>query len=702
MARRKGSKDFKLTLDLNSFPDEVERVTTREPKRSLRKIICWDGEGMNLSGPGKPQHYVLFGCSAETTTPLVSQRLRTGELLEYILEIGQKYPGAVHLAYSFKYDVNMIVRNLTPLQKAELHVDNKTVIPNGFPELPATWNYRYTVEYIPGKIFRVSRMDRKTLKGTSVRIYDVFSFFARAFLDAAESILSSDLSEADRDVIAAGKKDRGGNLWPDIERVRQYWAAEIRIMERMCERFRDVMYAAGLRLTAWYGPGAIASFLIKKNKLGDHIQNEPEIPEVHTASKHAYAGGRFELFQLGRFTGPVWGLDINSAYPWALSGAPSLGRDHGQWTHVRNPSRIEEFGVYRISFRGSGNVFEHRAMPLFHRDKSGSISFPGMCDGWYWSPEARVVKSLAKHFTDVHIHEGWVWENDGSRPFTFLEEMYQKRLELGKNNIISMPYKLGPNSMYGKFAQQIGFREGKFGELSLPPESHCLPLAGWITSKCRAELYKLMVQIPPQHLIAVETDGIFTTFDPANIQHLSTGNYLGEWDVTQYDEMLYLRNGIYHKRRGDEWSKPKARGLDATSIGRIDVENYLRNFGPSEFPILKAKLKDRFIGLGAALSGGLEKVDEKHCVWEPGSRDVVPGGNGKRIHIPSRCVACLSGRNGYEAPHPLIIHSDAGMKSPLMSRAHTLLWETRNRTVAQVEASRLERLDRDRLQHPEY
>lgn len=698
-------KHVRNTIDFASLGIDTEPTSITDKKRrpEPRRMIAWDGEGMNLSGPGKPQHYVLFGCSAETSSPLISTRLRTGEMLDYILEIGRKYKGAVHVAYSFKYDANMILRDLTPMQKAELHSENKVVIPNGFAGIPSSWNYRYTVDYIPGKIFSVSRMDKKTLKGERVRIYDAFSFFARAFLDSAESILKDELSDDDRTTIANGKSDRGGNLWVDIERVREYWVAEIRIMERMMCKFREVMFDAGIKLTAWYGPGAIASYLIKKNKLSEHIQNEPDIADVHMASKHAYAGGRFELFQLGRVTGPVFGLDINSAYPWALSMAPSLGREHGEWRHVDKPERIEDFGVYRISFRGSPSLFEQRAMPLFHRDKTGSISFPGMCDGWYWSPEARVVHALRRNFTDVHISEGWIWESDGTRPFVFLEEMYQKRQQLGKSNIISMPYKLGPNSMYGKFAQQIGFREGKLGELSLPPESHCLPLAGWITSKCRAELYKLMVQIPSADLIAVETDGIFTTFDPSNLRHVEIGDYLGQWELTEYEEMMYLRNGIYHKRGKDgEWSKPKARGLDATSIGRIEVQDYLRKAGPGPFPELAVKLKDRFIGFGAALQGGIESVNEKHCVWEPGEREVVPGGNGKRIHIPERCMACHQGRSAYETPHPLMIHSQAGIESPLMSREHSLLWETRNKTVAQREADRLEKLSRDFLSHPEY
>src|SRR3546814_1212993 len=89
--------------------------------------------------------------------------------------------------------------------------------------------------------------------------------------------------------------------------VLRYWRAEIKRMERMTERFREVMFDAGFKLSRWYGPGALASYVIRTKGLKDHIQNRPFESAVHQASKHAYAGGRFELFRIGRIEGPVYG-----------------------------------------------------------------------------------------------------------------------------------------------------------------------------------------------------------------------------------------------------------------------------------------------------------------------------------------------------------------------------------------------------------
>src|SRR3546814_12962903 len=65
----------------NASEVEDTHHTGKGPSRDVplerRKIIAWDGEGMNLSGDDMPQHYVLFGCSADTENPMISRKLYT-------------------------------------------------------------------------------------------------------------------------------------------------------------------------------------------------------------------------------------------------------------------------------------------------------------------------------------------------------------------------------------------------------------------------------------------------------------------------------------------------------------------------------------------------------------------------------------------------------------------------------------------------
>jgi hypothetical protein len=666
----------------------TDTETFHEPKQGFgqewkqRRIICWDGEGMNLRGEGKPQNYVLFGCSAETETPLVGRVLNAGHLLNYMCEVSEKYPGAVHVAYSFKYDFNMIIQTLGWQHKLELKNTGSVTVDGGWASCPESWGYRYFIKYTPGKIFELMRQEKEHReRKVRIRIDDVFSFFGCSFIKACESILQDDISDLDREVIEHGKKDRGHNLWEDLAEVREYWTAEIRLMERMVERFREVMYQAGFKLTQWYGPGALANYIIRTRKLKHHIQNTPDIKEVHNASKHAYTGGRFELFQFGRIHQPVYGIDRNSAYPYALRDAPSLGQDHGSWRHQELPTSISEFAVYRISFSHQGPqnpLHVYTPMPLFHRDHKGSISYPPKCEGWYWSPEARMVQDWGRRYGGVVIHEGWVWEHDGTRPFNFLGELYDERQRLGKKNVLSIPYKLGPNCIYGKLAQRVGGKEK-------PPPSHCLPLAGWITSHCRAALFNIMVQIPQGQLVAVETDGIYTTLHPDRIK-MRTGDALGEWGVDVYDEMLYLQNGIYGRRSGSEWLTPKSRGVDSTSVPTQVLRDYFQQAGPGVFPGLEVQMKPRFVGLSAAMVGDPEKVNERHCVWYQEPKVLQPAATGKRVHLAG-CPVCREGLSAWERPHPLAVLTRAGFDSPLMSAQHTLPWEGKEnpRTLAARE-----------------
>lgn len=662
-----------ITLDLSDV--EVEELPTqvtraqRDTPLEKRRIIAWDGEGMKLSGDDKPQHYVMFGCSAEPEWVMVHPDLKTMEILEYIIAVGERYPNAVHIGYGFRYDANMIIKGLPNKHLRTIKEHGEVTFKLG----PFWWR----IHVIPGKSFRVTkRWSKASGKRSgdgyvSVKIDDMVSFFACPFLNACESILSDVLSDSDREIIAHGKTARKANLWVDLDDVQRYWRAEIRLMAQMADRFRDVMFAAGIKLKDWYGPGAIATYLITTKKLRSHIQNVPEIREVHEASKIAYAGGRFELYRMGRIQGPVFGYDINSAYPAALSKAPSLGEGHGEWVYVSSPNHIEEFGVYRITYNHMGRArpIEFAAMPLFHRDARGSISFPQFVSGWYWSPEAECAMEMGRRYAGaVTIHEGWVWRHDDTRPFEFLEEMFHERIRLGKKNVVSMPYKLGPNSMYGKLAQRVGWDKKN----NLPPKSHCLPLAGWITSNCRASLYRVMVQIPRHKLMAVETDGIYTTVPPEELA-MDAGESLGQWGREDYDEMLYLQSGVYHRRVGDTWKPPKARGLDIASVSQPIIENYLRNCNPGEFPTLTVNMRERFIGLNAAYVRG-RGVDVKEHLgkWEAGTRDMEPGGKGKRAHITKVCGECQMGLTAWDSPHSLAIRTRSVGD---MSTPHNLPWE---------------------------
>src|SRR3546814_12185915 len=100
--------------------------------------------------------------------------------------------------------------------------------------------------------------------------------------------------------------------------------------------------------------------------------------------------------------------------------------------------------------------------------------------------------------------------------------------------------------------------------------------------------------------------------------------------------MLYLQNGIYHRREGRIWLPPKSRGLDITSVSQPVVEQHLRGLSPGDFPPLTVAMKSRYVGLSAAMVGykggfSVGRVQEWHCRWEAEKGAGEKGGRGKKM-----------------------------------------------------------------------
>lgn len=646
----------------------------KPPEHNDRMVIAWDMEGISLSGTDNPQHPVLFGCSAHPDTPTRGWNISTREMLEYIMYIAEKYPHSIHVGFGFKYDANMIIKGLTEKQIVRLHKQGSVRF--RFDE-DNVWSIRW----IPGKMFTVTKRWGAAAKGksrsnsrakTSVTIYDYSSFFGQAFLKTAEQILGSQLTADDHDVIEHGKLARGHQSWNDMPAIQHYWEREILLIKRVFEKFRSVMYDAGFPLKDWYGPGALANYINEKYNIRPHLGAAQSTTgfmprEVHVASKHAFSGGRFELFQAGRIKGPVYSIDINSAYPYALTKIPSLHPDEGKWVHVEQPQSIKQFGVYRIKFVApKASPIDFRAMPLFWRDNRGMISYPNRVHGWYWSPEAAIVHNQS----GVDVLEGWEWHsNEQIYPWDFLHEMYDTRMRIGKKSLLSMPFKLGPNSLYGKYAQTVGWNEDKME----PPKSHALPIAGWITSYCRAKLYGVMQQIPGK-IVAVETDAVYTTVDPSTL-NLTVGDELGQWGASQYDEMMYIQSGMYHTKSNGKWEGIHSRGINKSEYPGDVAENYLRSLVAGEpWGALTLETKPRFIGAGAAIASSVP-TKEILGSWRSQTKEMTLGDTGKRVHSCNVdiCEQCRRGVSPYDEPHRLFISSRSDGEK--LSYPRKLPWE---------------------------
>jgi len=647
----------------------TETVTKRRTKdRADSLVIAWDGEGIDLHGEDKPQSYVLFGCSTEPDSPLVIERpkqsLEYPQILKYICDVGSRHPGAVHIGFGFGYDQNMIIAAM-PLQWKERLYNGGAIV---FYDGPNR-EIKYRVKITWKKRLEVTRTsaDGKV----AVRIDDISSFFHSSFVKAYSNVVR-DFND-NWQIVIEGKKQRGTQTeFSDLQYVRRYWRAEIVALAQLGQEFKALMVKGGFPLTDWYGPGALANFLRRKAKLNVHEYGAKEhnIPiGLHNACKSAFYGGRFEQFLCGRIIGPVFSIDINSAYPAGFCDIPTL-KDGGFWCHVTEASADPHtFGVYFIRYRDAERITSRNVprrsdipQPLPYRNADSNISYPSIVDGWYWRPEAQVMMDL--YADKSEITEGWEWipATDEYPWRDLMQAMFAIRKELkAKGDTTEMAYKLCINSLYGKMAQRVGWDK----ERKTPPGSHSLAIAGFITSHCRASLMRVMAQIPIGELIAVETDGIYTTKHPDELALPSgIGKELGQWELDIYDEMLYVQNGVYCARQGDEWVKTKSRGFSFTYVSPQVLSDYLTTLMPGVKwePLKIAKKVASFMGIGIAMNlsrnskGAVNpfKVKALHCVWKQQEREITPSGKGKRIHVPAYCAACDAGFNAYECAHMLI------------------------------------------------
>lgn len=680
---------------------EKKRGRSRVKDYSHFRMIAWDGEGIKLRGEKFPQSYVLFGCSADTDNPLIikdsNSTLSFTAIVDYALDIKRAHPDAFHVGYFFKYDQNMIIQTLTSVQKTRLYEKNRVSVKVG--------GYRYGVKWIPGKRITLSRRNLATEKTESVRIDDFASFLARSFVKAYTSLCSGMASDAALAILTEGKAARSATTYDDMPEVTRYWKTEIVMLEQLATTFRDIVYAADFRLRDWYGPGALANYLRKSYGLAAHEWGgkESNMPKaVHMASKCAYFGGRFEQFQVGRVKGPIYVYDINSAYPTAFTQLPTLA-EGGFWHRVDKPTTTEHtIGVYKVEIHypwESTRATDIYPLPI-RLFKHPSVFGP-RSSGWYWHPEVTILERTHANRPETYtITEGWEWvPPTDEKPWSFIEDMFNQRLALkSQKNPVEMAYKLAMNSLYGKMAQNVGWDEDTYE----PPKAHTLPIAGWITSYCRSRIFYAANQCPPGSVIAIETDSIITTY-PLHKFGLPVGDLLGQWDVTQYDEIIMLQSGLYLYREDGEWKKPKSRGMDAESLTEPLISRYLSSLRPSEkWTPLQVPQKERFIALGAAVSrsrttdGTINpfKMGQIHCRWESTPRDLQPGMIGKRVHVWENCAACRNGHTPNTKPHALTVNWFPFM--PYTSLPYQLPWErSYQKSKAQQEAETRE----DELSH---
>lgn len=612
---------------------------------SNKAFLGWDGEGITPEGVAT-QNYVLFGHSGGQY--ITAESLNTKQCLDFMIQSKRDFPDHIMVGFAITYDAEMILKDLTPKHLERLHKQTRV-----------RWG-PYRIEYLPNKWFQVS-MGTKDDKVTC-KIWDVWSFFACSFVKAIRQYLP----EENIDDIVSGKAMRRDFTTDQLKTdILPYWAHEVILLAKMMHRLRDLLYKANLYPNMWHGPGAIANYLNRTHNTKQAMNND--LPRgVMDAAQFAFAAGRIEQFKVGRIGQAIYRYDLNSAYPAAMTELPALT---GKWDYSTNVHKedVQQYGLYYLEFSQLLDS-TNNPKPLFHRTRSAHILFPAYTNGWYWGPEVLNVVNYYPSNT-YNIKAGWILENTESRPFAWVGDMYEERLEMKRRGEQSqLALKLGLNSLYGKTAQRVGY-----DTYQKIPKWHQYEWAGYITSRTRARLFEAaMLASEHNALIALETDAVFSMVELA----LPCSEQLGEWGYDTFEDCIYLQSGVYWllNDKGD-WQS-KFRGMDPETLTidksmtylaetRLDVNN-VKDYSAQT---MKGLMRHRFVGSKACLHTG--KFEEWRN-WKDECVQLMVGNSFKRTHVPAICETCLITPYANCMPHNL-----ASVPPPtLMSYASALPWRT--------------------------
>lgn len=491
-------------------------------RRRIKTFIAIDGEGYDK--PGTNEHlYTLLGASDESSV-FDANGLSTADCFSYLFDLKRRNPNSIFVAFSFGYDFNMMLRDLSWEDVGKLAKKSRVYV---------TLNdVRYGILYRARKVITISREPRNGSKRTSVTIYDTFGFFQSSFVRAMVDMGVLETSSDDFDLLTSMKAQRGAFTEDEIETIKYYNQIECKYLVLAMNKFRDGFDNLDLHLSQWHGAGAIASAIYRKKNIKEHLINAPEDVPV----MYAYFGGRIEANIVGHIDN-AYSHDIRSAYPAALVDLPSL--QNGVW--IRGRDFDNPVSLYRVEWDIKPIP---RFGPLPYRRDTGSVIYPFNGSGWYWRDEALAA---IRHFGAENVRITDAWNCAGidlaSRPFEWVAELYNQRRELADAGMTAeqKALKLGINSLYGKLAQSLGGNDGK------PPAYQNYIYAGLITSITRARLLDAMMS-DPDNIVACATDGIYTRFNPLPVD---IGKGLGQWESEELSEFFILQPGVYqYKENG--------------------------------------------------------------------------------------------------------------------------------------------------------
>jgi hypothetical protein len=424
-------------------------------------------------------------------------------------------------------------------------------------------------------------------------ICDVGPFFQTSFLNAISPKEWPDdpvCTPAEYETIREGKSNRdAAALGADMIR---YNLLENDVLSRMMKRLNKGYVAIGVRLSKdkWFGPGQAAQAWMNANGVPTSKEVQEFVPSrALSMARDSYYGGWFEVFAHGHIPGVTYEYDINSAYPHIMRNLPCLL--HGKWVDGVNG----DLTLVKAEVHGS----DAYVGAMQHRESKETILRPLVTIGTYWLHELMAAKRAGLVASYRTLEKYGYKACKCPPPLKGVADLYQQRLNVGKNTVHGKACKGTYNSMYGKLAQSTG--NPKFAN----------PIyASLITSGCRTMILDAIATHPvgTEDLVMVATDGVYFR-TPHNSLEID-GNKLGAWDEGKKEGMTILKPGVYwcdadrESVKANKGLKLKSRGISAKDLAERmeEFDQLFREWNPSKpWPSLTIDIAFRVTGPKVAL-----------------------------------------------------------------------------------------------------
>lgn len=512
-----------------------------------RKLIAIDGEGI---GRGRGHRYV-HACSSEGDTLEDLDGITPAALAQWLLELRARHRYAIFVCFGSGYEAAMLCRGLTREQLGTLWAESEVEVTEDGNPYGQPLRIHYMSEYRFGVVPLVwdkagkewfspfsRKEDKHLILETDMRpitVNDIVRFTQETFLESLERFGVRD----PKGIIARGKERRSQFRAQDIVAIRKYCRQETHAIADLAERIYDGIERTLGKKPRMYGAGAVAAVMLGNTQAKERRGEIFAVKESKTncrsnaldvALRHAYFGGRTELYRQGVFD-TLSHYDLRSAYAWAVSDLPD-GR--GTWK-LRREYEPDAQAVWRCEWKITDEAALYMPFP-YRRDEA--ISYPMEGIGWYHSDELTVA--LERWPNEIRVTSGYVFtpEDPDVRPFAALRGVYELRESL-RGDPVAHLLKLGLSATWGKLAQP----DMRIGKRTQPATYRDMFWAGLATARVRARLARAVHEHKlERRLVSQSTDAILLTgSEPA----MPEGEGLGDFSSSRLDDAIVVGANIY-------------------------------------------------------------------------------------------------------------------------------------------------------------